>query len=67
MCTQESLNVENLKLQLGYANKMVTNELIKFLNENSEKFMENMKDFVEKFYPSLTDAITIWTTLANYC
>ena len=46
---------------------MVTNELIKFLNENSEKFMENMKDFVEKFYPSLTDAITIWTTLANYC
>ena len=67
MCTQESLNVENLKLQLGYANKMVTNELIKFLNENSEKFMENMKDFVDKFYPTLTDGISIWTTLANYC
>ena len=67
MCTQESLNVENLKLQLGYANKMVNNELKKFLNENSENFMENMKDFVEKFYPTLTDGISIWTTLANYC
>ena len=67
MCTQETLNVENLKLQLGYANKMITNELMRYLNENSEKFMENMKDFVEKFYPSLTDGISIWTTLANYC
>jgi hypothetical protein len=67
MCTQETLNVENLKFQLGYANKMITNELMRYLNENSEKFMENMKDFVEKFYPSLTDGISIWTTLANYC
>ena len=67
MCTQDTLAVEKLKEQLGYANKMISNELKKFLNENSEKFMENMKDFVQKFYPSLTDGISVWTTLANYC
>ena len=67
MCTQETFGVEKLKQQLGYANKMTSNELKKFLNENSEKFMDNMKDFVQKFYPSLTDGITVWTTLANFC
>ena len=67
MCTQDTLAVEKLKEQLGYANKMISNELKKFLNENSEKFMENMKDFVQKFYPSLTDGISVWSTLANYC
>ncbi len=67
MCTQDTIAVEKLKEQLGYANKMISNELKKFLNENSEKFMENMKDFVQKFYPSLTDGISVWTTLANYC
>ena len=67
MCTQDTLAVEKLKEQLGFANKMISNELKKFLNENSEKFMENMKDFVQKFYPSLTDGISVWTTLANYC
>ena len=67
MCTQDTLSVEKLKEQLGFANKMISNELKKFLNENSEKFMENMKDFVQKFYPSLTDGISVWSTLANYC
>ena len=67
MCTQETFGVEKLKQQLGYANKMTSNELKKFLNENSEKFMDNMKDFVQKFYPSLTDGISVWTTLANFC
>ena len=67
MCTQDTLAVEKLKEQLGYANKMISNELKKFLNENSEKFMENMKDFVQKFYPSLTDGISVWSTLANNC
>ena len=67
MCTQDTLSVEKLKEQLGFANKMISNELKKFLDENSEKFMENMKDFVQKFYPSLTDGISVWSTLANYC
>ena len=67
MCTQETFGVEKLKEQLGYANKMTSNELKKFLNKNSEKFMDNMKDFVQKFYPSLTDGISVWTTLANFC
>ena len=67
MCTQDTLSVEKLKEQLGFANKMISNELKKFLDENSEKFMENMKDFVQKFYPSLTDGISVWSTLANNC
>ena len=67
MCTQDTLSVEKLKEQLGFANKMISNELKKFLDENSENFMENMKDFVQKFYPSLTDGISVWSTLANYC
>ena len=66
ICTKETLNVENLHNQLGYANKSIDDELKKFIDLNSLKIVENIKNFANEIYPTLTDSINIWATLNNY-
>ena len=66
MCTRETMALENIHKQLGYANYMNGNELKEIINNNSKKFVENVKDFANNFYPSLNDGITLWSTLNTY-
>ena len=66
ICSKETLNVENLYNQLGYANQSTENELKKFVDLNSLKIINNIKSFANEIYPTLTDSINIWTTLNNY-
>ena len=66
ICTKETLNVENLYKQLGYANKSTEDELKKFVDLNCLKIVDNIKRFADEIYPTLTDSINIWTTLNNY-
>ena len=66
ICTKETLNVENLHNQLGYANKSIDDELKKFIDLNSLKIINNIKSFANEIYPTLTDSINIWATLNNY-
>ena len=66
MCTRESQNVENLRKQFGYANKMNMEELKRIINLNVLRFTQNIKNFSEELYPTLTDAINVWTCLTSY-
>ena len=66
MCTKDTQSLDSIHKQLGYANKMNEDELKKLITTNAERFVNNMKAFSEKFYPTLADGITVWTTLNNY-
>ena len=66
MCTRETQSLENIHKQLGYANYMNIIQLKTILDKNSKKFVEATKDFANKFYPSLNDGITLWSTLNTY-
>lgn len=66
LCTKDTIALEGLHKQLGYANKSNMDELKKIINVNCEKFVSNVKEFAEKFYPTLNDGISVWMTLNNY-
>ena len=66
MCTRETQALENIHKMLGYANFMNDNQLKRIIDYNSKKFVEITKDFANKFYPSLNDGITLWSTLNTY-
>jgi hypothetical protein len=66
MCTRETQNVENYRKQFGYSNKMNMEELKRIINLNVQRFTQNIKNFSEEFYPTLTDAINVWTCLTSY-
>ena len=66
MCTRETQALENIHKMLGYANYMNTEQLKKIIENNAKKFVEIVKEFANKFYPSLNDGITIWSSLNTY-
>ena len=66
MCTKETQALENIHKMLGYANYMNNDQLKKIIKYNEQKFVENTKEFANKFYPSLNDGITLWSTLSTY-
>ena len=66
MCTRETMALENIHKILGYANFMNLDQLKKIMDYNSNKFVEVTKEFANKFYPSLNDGITLWSTLNTY-
>ena len=66
MCTKETQSLENIHKMLGYANYMNTEQLKIIIKENEKKFVEITKEFANKFYPSLNDGITLWSTLTTY-
>ena len=63
MCTKETQILDNLKKQLGFANKTNIEELKNMIKINCGKYMTNMKGFTELFYPSLTDSLNIYSSL----
>ena len=66
MLTTETQSVDNIHKQLGYANKMNTEELKKLMNFTSQKIVSMIKSFPEVFYPTLSDGINIWSGLNTY-
>jgi len=66
MCTRETQALENIHKQLGYANYMNIIQLKNIINKNSTKLVQITKEFANKFYPSLNDGITLWSTLNTY-
>jgi len=66
MCTRETQALENIHKQLGYANYMNNLQLKNIIDKNATKFVQNTKEFANKFYPSLNDGITIWSSLNTY-
>lgn len=66
MCTKETRIMDNMKKMLGYTNRMCLVELKKMVDTNANKFMDNVKTFSEKFYPSLTDGLNIYSDLSIF-
>ena len=66
MCTKETQALENIHKMLGYANFMNDEQLRQIIKYNEKKFVEMTKEFANKFYPSLNDGITLWSTLNTY-
>ena len=66
MCTRETQALENIHKQLGYANYMNVIQLKNKIENNEKKLVEITKEFANKFYPTLNDGITLWSTLNTY-
>ena len=64
MCTNETFALNNLGLMLRYANKKNLDELKKMIANYQEKFISNVKLFANNFYPTLNDALNVWTEVA---
>ena len=64
MCTSESFSVNNLRIMLRYANKKNLDELKKLITNYQERFLNNVKSFANSFYPTLNDALNVWTEVA---
>ena len=65
MCTNESHQVNNLRIMLRYCNKKNLDELKKMVNNYQERFINNVKLFANNFYPTLNDALNVWTEVAS--
>ena len=57
MCFRETYQLENLHKKLGYHNKILMNELRRMVNNHCARFKDNMKSFLDMFYPTLSDVI----------
>ena len=66
MCTRETQIENNLHKQFNYCNWMNNEELKNLINRNAEKFIENVKDFCEKIYPTLNDSLIVWSEIASF-
>lgn len=66
MCTRETVVVENWQKQLSYYNRMCIEGLKELVKNNCKKFMDNMKEFSDEFYPSLTDCLTVFSSLSMF-
>ncbi len=66
MCTRETQMENNLHKQFNYTNWMTNKELAKLINTNCEKFIDNVKSFCEKIYPTLNDSLNVWSEIASF-
>ena len=66
MCTKETIHVNNIKKQLGYANKMNADELKKLISKNCNALATSLNQFVENFYPTLNEGIAIWSRMTTF-
>ena len=64
MCTRETILVNNMSIMLRYANKKNMDELKKLMANYQERFINNVKLFANNFYPTLNDALNVWTEVA---
>ena len=66
MCTQESNHLANLGNTLGFYNRQNMQELKKLMKNNCNKYMQDLKVFTDNFYPTLTDALTVYTSIQMF-
>ena len=66
ICIGDTRELERLNNQLGYANKMNIRELRKIISEYCERFVNNMRDFDQGFYPTINDLLNTWTNIESF-
>jgi hypothetical protein len=55
MCYKETYLLKHLQYRLGYMNKMSLDELKRVINSQCGKYRTNFKQFIESFYPTITE------------
>ena len=66
MCTRQTQIENNLHKQFNYINWMYNEEIKKLINKNSEDFIENVKIFCDRIYPTLNDSLNVWSEIASF-
>ena len=66
MCTQDTNHVNNLGNTLGFYNRQNMQELKKLMKNNCNKYMDDLKVFTDNFYPTLTDSLTIYSSIQMF-
>ena len=66
MCTQESNHVANMGNTLGFYNRQNMQELKKLMKNNCNRYMLDLKTFTDNFYPTLTDSLTVYTSMQMF-
>ena len=66
MCTQDTNHLISLGNTLGFYNRRNMQELKKLMKNNCNKYMEDLKVFTDNFYPTLTDALTVYTSIQMF-
>ena len=66
MCTQDTNHIINLGNTLGFYNRRNMQELKKLMKKNCNKYMNDLKIFTDNFYPTLTDSLTVYTSIQMF-
>ena len=66
ICKNDSNSLMKIYNQLGYANSMNILELRKMINEYCIRFVNNVKNFDDEFYPSINDLVSSWSNLETF-
>lgn len=52
--------------QLGYADKTLFGELKEMIKEYCVRYVDNIKNFDKKYYPTINDEVGLWSNLETY-
>ena len=60
------INLEIIYNQLGYIGKSLLRELKKIINEYCKRYVQNIKQFDEKYYPLINEELEALSSLKDY-
>ena len=66
ICHSDTKNLEKINEQLGYANKMNMRELRKIIKQYCDRFVNNIGEFDQQFYPTINDLLSTYTNMETY-
>ena len=66
ICKSDTNALMKIYHQLGYANKMNILELKNLINDYCARYVNNIKNFDAKFYPTINDLVTTWSNLETF-
>lgn len=66
MNTLETKRVDNIYVELCYANRCVIDEVKRMITRYCFSYIDTIKKFTNEMYPSLNDALSIWSNLASF-
>ena len=66
ICKKDSLNVDNIYKNLGYANYMIFFEFENIVNINIKSYVDNVKEIAKQIYPYFNNRMALWEKLNTY-
>lgn len=63
MCTEDTRYLWSLQKQFRFMNRSTVEELKFLIRKNCKTYIDNMKDFIERFYPTLTNGFNGYSSI----